>query len=131
MGASQFSDAVTDDSRLVMRPAEAIHDGAQAINYLKAETLITNEQGSVVGATLKDTSSRTMLKTMFKAMLKVTMFTQKCGQCHRRLGGYLKDMPVSKPNKASISKSVRHAWQSFGREQRAFADRASLYLSAS
>lgn len=58
LGASQFSDAVTDDSRLVMRVlAEAIHDGAQAINYLKAETLITNEQGLVVGATLKDTSS--------------------------------------------------------------------------
>ena len=58
LGASQFSDAVTDDSRLVMRVlAEAIHDGAQAINYLKAETLITNEQGLVVGAKLKDTSS--------------------------------------------------------------------------
>lgn len=58
LGASQFSDAVTDDSRLVMRVlAEAIHDGAQAINYLKAETLITNEQGLVVGATLKDTCS--------------------------------------------------------------------------
>ena len=58
LGASQFSDAVTDDSRLVMRVlAEAIHDGAQAINYLKAESLITNEQGLVVGATLKDTCS--------------------------------------------------------------------------
>ena len=58
LGASQFSDAVTDDSRLVMRVlAEAIYDGAQAINYLKAETLITNQQGLVVGATLKDTSS--------------------------------------------------------------------------
>ncbi|MGP5315254.1 glycerol-3-phosphate dehydrogenase/oxidase [Psychrobacter faecalis] len=56
LGASQFSDAVTDDSRLVMRVLdEAINDGAQAINYLKAESLITNEQGSVVGATLKDT----------------------------------------------------------------------------
>ncbi|WP_298906023.1 glycerol-3-phosphate dehydrogenase/oxidase [uncultured Psychrobacter sp.] len=58
LGASQFSDAVTDDSRLVMRVLdEAINDGAQAINYLKAESLITNEQGLVVGATLKDTSS--------------------------------------------------------------------------
>ncbi len=57
LGASQFSDAVTDDSRLVMRVLdEAIHDGAQAINYLKAEALITNEQGLVVGATLKDTA---------------------------------------------------------------------------
>lgn len=58
LGASQFSDAVTDDSRLVMRVLdEAVNDGAQAINYLKAESLITNEQGLVVGATLKDTSS--------------------------------------------------------------------------
>ncbi|WP_010197567.1 glycerol-3-phosphate dehydrogenase/oxidase [Psychrobacter sp. PAMC 21119] len=57
LGASQFSDAVTDDSRLVMRVLdEAIHDGAQAINYLKAETLLTNEQGLVVGAALKDTA---------------------------------------------------------------------------
>ena len=58
LGASQFSDAVTDDSRLVMRVLdEAIHDGAQAINYLKAESLITNEKGLVVGATLLDTSA--------------------------------------------------------------------------
>jgi len=57
LGASQFSDAVTDDSRLVMRVLdEAIHDGAQAINYLKAESLLTNEQGLVVGAKLKDTA---------------------------------------------------------------------------
>lgn len=57
LGASQFSDAVTDDSRLVMRVLdEAIHDGAHAINYLKAEALITDEQGLVVGATLKDTA---------------------------------------------------------------------------
>lgn len=58
LGASQFSDAVTDDSRLVMRVLdEAINDGAHAINYLKAESLITNEQGLVTGATLKDTTS--------------------------------------------------------------------------
>ena len=57
LGASQFSDAVTDDSRLVMRVLdEATHDGAYAINYLKAESLINNEQGLVVGAKLLDTS---------------------------------------------------------------------------
>ena len=57
LGASQFSDAVTDDSRLVMRVLdEAINDGAQAINYLKAESLVTDDQGLVIGATLKDTS---------------------------------------------------------------------------
>ena len=59
LGASQFSDAVTDDSRLVMRVLdEAIHDGAHAINYLKAESLIKNNQGLVVGATLEDTASQ-------------------------------------------------------------------------
>ena len=59
LGASQFSDAVTDDSRLVMRVLdEAINDGAHAINYLKAESLITNDQGLVVGATLADTASQ-------------------------------------------------------------------------
>ena len=58
LGASQFSDAVTDDSRLVMRVLdEAINDGAHVINYLKADSLITNEQDLVVGATLKDTSA--------------------------------------------------------------------------
>ena len=58
LGASQFSDAVTDDSRLVMRVLdEATHDGAHAINYLKAESLITNDQGLVVGATLIEGSS--------------------------------------------------------------------------
>ena len=64
LGASQFSDAVTDDSRLVMRVLdEAIHDGAQAINYLKAESLITNEQGLVVGASLVDTAAQNSTAT--------------------------------------------------------------------
>jgi len=64
LGASQFSDAITDDSRLVMRVLdEAIHDGAHAINYLKAESLITNEQGLVIGATIKDTASNNSNQT--------------------------------------------------------------------
>nr|WP_299038737.1 glycerol-3-phosphate dehydrogenase/oxidase [uncultured Psychrobacter sp.] len=73
LGASQFSDAITDDSRLVMRVLdEAIHDGAQAINYLKAESLITNEQGLVVGATLKDTASKDKDQT-YKVHAKVVV----------------------------------------------------------
>lgn len=57
LGASQFSDAVTDDSRLVMRVLdEAISDGAAAINYLKAESLLKDKQGLVIGATVVDTT---------------------------------------------------------------------------
>ncbi|WP_201611014.1 glycerol-3-phosphate dehydrogenase/oxidase [Psychrobacter submarinus] len=73
LGASQFSDAITDDSRLVMRVLdEATHDGAHAINYLKAESLITNEQGLVVGATLKDTASKDKDQT-YKVHAKVVV----------------------------------------------------------
>ncbi|PNK60784.1 glycerol-3-phosphate dehydrogenase/oxidase [Psychrobacter sp. FDAARGOS_221] len=58
LGASQFSDAVTDDSRLVMRVLdEATNDGTYAINYLQAQSLLTDEQGLVVGARLVDTST--------------------------------------------------------------------------
>lgn len=64
LGASQFSDAVTDDSRLVMRVLdEAIDDGASAINYLKAESLIKNDQGLVVGAIVVDTATPQPSKT--------------------------------------------------------------------
>jgi len=73
LGASQFSDAVTDDSRLVMRVlGEATHDGAHVINYLKAESLITNKQGLVVGANLKDTASKDSDKT-FEVHAKVVV----------------------------------------------------------
>lgn len=67
LGASQFSDAVTDDSRLVMRVlGEAIHEGVCAINYLKAVALITDEQGLVVGAKLLDTTTDTTKDTALK-----------------------------------------------------------------
>ena len=74
LGASQFSDAVTDDSRLVMRVLdEAIHDGAHAINYLKAEALITDEQGLVVGATLKDTAEADNSNQTYDVYAKVVV----------------------------------------------------------
>lgn len=44
LGASRYTDAVTDDTRLVLRVLdEARHDGAVTINYVKAsKTIITN-----------------------------------------------------------------------------------------
>lgn len=73
LGASQFSDAVTDDSRLVMRVLdEAVQDGASAINYLKAESLLKNEQGLVVGATLVDTTTE-QRNTTYEVYAKVVV----------------------------------------------------------
>ena len=54
MGATRFADAVTDDSRLVMRVlSEATHDGALTINYFAASELI-KEGDQVVGVLAND-----------------------------------------------------------------------------
>lgn len=65
LGASRYTDAVTDDSRLVMRVLdEANKDGAITLNYVKAEkTIISNEQ--VTALVVKDevTGQTATLKT--------------------------------------------------------------------
>lgn len=53
-GASRYTDALVDDARLVLRVLdEARLDGALALNYVKAESLIV-EQGRVTGVQLQD-----------------------------------------------------------------------------
>lgn len=55
LGATQFADAVTDDSRLVMRVLhEAMNDGATILNYLSVSHLIKNNDGQVTGVKLTD-----------------------------------------------------------------------------
>lgn len=65
LGASRYTDAVTDDTRLVMRVLdEACKDGAVTVNYVKAEkTIINNEQ--VTALVVKDevTGQTATLKT--------------------------------------------------------------------
>lgn len=49
-GGTQYTDAVTDDARLVMRVLhEAVGDGAHIINYVKAQELKRDASGKVVG----------------------------------------------------------------------------------
>ena len=53
-GATQFADAVTDDSRLVLRVLhEANKEGGTALNYVSAQNML-RENGQVTGLTLKD-----------------------------------------------------------------------------
>lgn len=53
-GLTQFSDAVTDDARLVLRVLqEAIKDGGTALNYV-AVTDLVKEKGAVKGVRLRD-----------------------------------------------------------------------------
>lgn len=49
-GGTQFTDALTDDARLVLRLLqEAQQLGAQAINYVKVNSLLKDEQQRVIG----------------------------------------------------------------------------------
>jgi glycerol-3-phosphate dehydrogenase len=57
-GGFQFFDAQVDDARLVLRLLqEAQNRGGQAFNYTSAAAIHRNDQGEVVGVTLKDTET--------------------------------------------------------------------------
>ncbi len=56
-GACYYTDAVTDDSRLVLRVLqEAVSDGAVIVNYVKATSLV-QEAGRVCGVVAQDVQS--------------------------------------------------------------------------
>ncbi|KPQ01628.1 glycerol-3-phosphate dehydrogenase/oxidase [Marinobacter sp. HL-58] len=59
VAASGFTDAVTDDSRLVQRLIEeAEHDGALSLNYLQADAVLRDgDSSAVTGIRLRDTSA--------------------------------------------------------------------------
>ncbi len=71
-GGTQFSDAVTDDARLVMRVLrEAQNDGAVAVNYLGVVRLLT-ENGRVSGAELRDTVSGEVFRQPAQVVINAT-----------------------------------------------------------
>ncbi|RYE87441.1 MAG: glycerol-3-phosphate dehydrogenase/oxidase, partial [Myxococcales bacterium] len=57
VGGYHFSDAQTDDTRLVMRVLmEAARHGGVALNYTRATKLLRDSHGKVVGAVVRDDS---------------------------------------------------------------------------
>lgn len=71
-GALVFADAKTDDARLVWRVlAEAQRDGALALNYLAAKSLVL-ESGRVSGITLEDVTTGQSYRVGAKAVVNAT-----------------------------------------------------------
>lgn len=71
-GATRFADAVTDDSRLVMRVLyEASKDGAQVINYMQAEKLL-EENNRVVGCEVRDALNQRVFNVRAKVVVSAT-----------------------------------------------------------
>ncbi len=57
-GGLQYGDAQTDDARLTLRVIlEAVAAGGTALNYVRAEALLRDEAGQVIGVQLKRTDS--------------------------------------------------------------------------
>ncbi len=72
IGSTRFADAITDDSRLVMRVLEeAEHDGATMLNYCKVEELI-KKNDLVTGVIAKDAVSGDQYSIHAKVVISAT-----------------------------------------------------------
>lgn len=72
-GVVQYTDAITDDARLVLRVlAEAMDDGGLALNYLKARHLIFDDDNKVAGAEIVDTVSGQVIPVRSRCVVNAT-----------------------------------------------------------
>jgi glycerol-3-phosphate dehydrogenase len=72
MGAYSYSDAQTDDARLVLRVIqEAVSAGGVAINYVNADRLLQKD-GRVIGVRLKDSVEERCIDTKAKVVINAT-----------------------------------------------------------
>lgn len=72
LGATYYTDSVVDDARLVLRVIdEAVADGAVAINYVRAESLV-REHGRVTGVVLEDIVSERTFTARARVVVNAT-----------------------------------------------------------
>ena len=71
-GASYYTDAMVDDSRLVMRVLQdSIDDGAHALNYTKVKNLII-ENDKVCGVAIEDIDNNSVIELRAAAVINAT-----------------------------------------------------------
>lgn len=72
-GGFGYQDAQTDDARLVLRVIrEAVGDGATALNYVRAVSLLRDDGGQVCGVVLEDTESRARVEVQAPLIVNAT-----------------------------------------------------------
>lgn len=92
VGVSQFADAVTDDSRLVIRVLhEAQNDGACCLNYVAAQELIKKDE-SVVGLVLRNELTHETTAVFADAVINAT--GAWADQLRAQVGGEKKIRPA-------------------------------------
>ncbi|MDF2445467.1 MAG: FAD-dependent oxidoreductase [Moraxellaceae bacterium] len=109
-GASRYTDALVDDSRLVMRVIdEAQADGTLAMNYVKAESLIM-DNGRVTGVNLLDVNGNR--KAVVHADVVVNATGAWADRLREKLAGEKKVRPqrgshvVLAPGRLPVSEAV-------------------------
>jgi glycerol-3-phosphate dehydrogenase len=92
-GGFRYGDAQTDDARLVLRVLyEAVASGGTALNYVRAEAVLTDETGQVNGLTLRDESSSQTRE--IKARLVVNATGAWADTLRRQVGAAQKIRPL-------------------------------------
>jgi len=72
-GGFRYGDAQTDDARLVLRVIqEAIGDGATAVNYVSAQSLLKDEDGQVNGLILHDETNGQTAEVHTRVVINAT-----------------------------------------------------------
>ena len=72
-GGFRYGDAQTDDARLTLRVIqEAVAGGGVALNYVRAEQLLQDENGRVHGLTLHDTETERRADVFAKVVINAT-----------------------------------------------------------
>ncbi len=72
-GGFNFTDAVTDDARLVLRLIEEAGEfGGEAVNYLAAKDFVRNRTGRVVGVIVQDAETGQSFEIRAKVVINTT-----------------------------------------------------------
>ncbi|HVK98392.1 MAG TPA: glycerol-3-phosphate dehydrogenase/oxidase [Dongiaceae bacterium] len=72
-GANYYTDAVTDDARLVLRVLQqACAEGGQVLNYVAADSLLRDKRGRVDGVQLRDVLSGVTLNLHANCVINAT-----------------------------------------------------------
>ena len=95
-GGYRYGDAQTDDARLVLRLIrEGVADGGQAINYVKADSVLRGESGKIDGLRLKDLESDQVADVVAPIIVNAT------GAWADRLRGQIGADPKIRPLRGS------------------------------
>lgn len=72
-GASYYTDAITDDARLVLRVLEeAIAAGGEAVNYMPVEDLLRDSSGNVCGAVIRNAETHETANVKARVVINAT-----------------------------------------------------------